>query len=46
MRLKGYGNSIVPELAAEFILASIEAIAEGDIFQPAGRPHVLTLDDF
>jgi hypothetical protein len=28
MRLRGYGNSIVPELAAEFIQASLEAINE------------------
>jgi hypothetical protein len=24
MRLKGYGNAIVPQLAAEFILAAME----------------------
>tara|TARA_R110000868_G_scaffold150997_1_gene374603 strand:+ start:2752 stop:4374 length:1623 start_codon:yes stop_codon:yes gene_type:complete len=45
MRLKGYGNAINPILAAEFILASLEAIAEGDIFQPDGRPDVLGMDD-
>jgi hypothetical protein len=27
VRLKGYGNAIVPQVAAEFIAASIEAIA-------------------
>lgn len=26
MRLKGYGNAINPYLAAEFILASLEAL--------------------
>lgn len=26
MRLRGYGNSIVPQLAAEFIMAYMEAV--------------------
>jgi hypothetical protein len=26
--LRGYGNSIVPQVAAEFILATLEAIAQ------------------
>jgi hypothetical protein len=26
MRLRGYGNAIVPQLAAEFIQAAVEAI--------------------
>jgi DNA (cytosine-5)-methyltransferase 1 len=29
MRLKGYGNAIVPQLAAEFIQAAIDAITGG-----------------
>jgi DNA (cytosine-5)-methyltransferase 1 len=28
MRLKGYGNAIVPELAAEFIKSAMDAIAQ------------------
>lgn len=28
MRLRGYGNAIVPQVAAEFIRASEEAIRE------------------
>lgn len=28
MRLKGYGNAIVPQLAAEFIAAVFETISE------------------
>jgi hypothetical protein len=27
MRLKGYGNAIVPQVAAEFIMAAMECIA-------------------
>jgi len=34
--LRGYGNAIVPQVAAQFILASIEAAASREkiIFQP------------
>lgn len=28
MRLRGYGNAVVAELAAQFILAAEEALAE------------------
>ena len=28
MRLKGYGNAIVPQLAAEFISAYMEVLAD------------------
>ena len=28
MRLRGYGNAIVPQVAAEFIRASEEALSE------------------
>jgi hypothetical protein len=29
MRLKGYGNAIVPQLGAEFIQAAMDAITGG-----------------
>ena len=41
MRLRGYGNAIVPQAAAEFIAASREVLIETGIWDALRRTHAL-----
>jgi len=41
MRLRGYGNAIVPQAAAEFIAASREVLIETGIWDALRRTHAM-----